>query len=199
MARISTREYRIRLCNSRPVIKQLTVAFQIKGGWITYLPDQKTPYDAYAKHQKVRPTRRVDWGALRTQRGTGRRGRPPLSHVLELMCADEACSRIRKFRGKTEEQLHSRIWMVGWLYQDGIGWCPHHKPGVEDGRYRSGGRVRNRITGYEYTIREYVGKGDHTLNFGKWPELWCEDDAGREQVFIFWNGQPPEGLVLLND
>ena len=168
-------------------------AYILKGGFVRHLYPERT--EDWIREGKA--STRPDWGILRPEKRPGPKPFPR----LVLQCA--ACKRSLVFKGKTHEHAVENAWRGGWQYsKEGTGeedvcLCPKCKPGKANGVYKTGSKVHNRADGGIYKIDSYKPKGGHTINFGKWPELWCTDNRGATKVFIFWNGKPPEGLVKI--
>ncbi len=172
-------------------------AYLVKGGFVRLLPPELDPGSAFRAKAKRRP----DWGALRAEK---RRGPKPYPRLV-LQCQNPQCKkRPATFKGKTMEQALIRSWEVGWYYklerrgeedEYELCFCPKCKPGVQDGKFRKGMVLHNRKDGELYEVVQYLGKGQHPVNIGYWPELWCKDSSGGLKVFIFWNGKIQDGLV----
>ena len=175
-------------------IARLVSAYLMKGGFVWFL--EAEPLLANLSQQKAKT--QPDWKAM----SKSNKGRPPFLRVV-LQCTNSSCKRKpMTFKGATEEKALVKAWKVGWFYreEDGVKWafCPKCKPSVENENYTPGRKLHDREYGYFFTITEYKGRGDHTLNFGHWPELWCIDDrTGDEKVFIFWEGSLPKTVHLV--
>ena len=179
---------------NQTLIKEATLPYLLKGGFIRALPSEKDPTTAWG----LRAKRKTDWGLVRPEKRSGRKPYPR----LELRCINPECRKqAATFKGKTHEQALIRAWEVGWYYrlEDGLElcYCPKCKPGVENGEYKKGSRVHSRVDGETYKVLRWVPKGEHPLNYGYWPELWCLNKSKDERVFIFWKGEPPVGLEMI--
>lgn len=177
------------------LIRQATMAYLMKGGFIRILE----PEPILAKLMQKLKTQ-PDWKALRKE--SKPLGRKPYLRLI-LQCVNPTCKKKpATFKGKDETHALLNAWKVGWdsYEEDGIrfSFCPKCKPGVSNGKYVPGRKLHDRLCGELFTINEYKGKGEHTLNFGHWPELWCTDNIGSEKVFIFWGGRLPDNIHLVS-
>ena len=177
---------------TQALVSGATLPFLLKGGYVRQLEPQMS-WDTLARHKAKQSP---DWGALKKEELIGRKPYPR----LVLACMNPECKKMpATFKGKTEEQALIRAWTIGWYYkmEDGaeVCFCPKCKPGVKSDSYKRGAVMHNRADGELYKVLHYVGKGEHILNLGCWPELWCRDKSGSEKVFIFWEGKCPSGLV----
>ena len=174
-------------------VRELTLAFLIKGGFIKYLPDENDPGSAY---RRARAKRSPDWGLMR--KTPKKRGRQPYKRV-QVYCEFDGCNRHIIAKGKTSSDALIQAWEKGWAIFDDVTLCRKHKPGKPDGRWRKGMVVYHRETGETYKVEEYLPRGEHVLNTSSWPELWCIDKWHRDKVFIFWKNEIPASLAVIGE
>ena len=184
-------------------VEQALCPFLLKGGFIRVLPPEFEWTNARMQQlwgdAIYRTKKRVDWGAVRPEKRLGRK--PWLQLVLE--CQNPDCyKKPATFKGQTIDKALRRAWSMGWHYrvEDGVEicFCSKCKPGVPtNGKFVKGMMLHNRADGELYMVEYYVGKGDHTLNFGHWPELWCLDKNKNIKIFIFWDGEIQTGLAVV--
>ena len=177
------------------IIQRRVEAYLMKGGVIVYYPHQETP----DRNTSIKVRGGIDWGAIRRTIAGKTKKADPEAITLRIMCSNLKCSRARTFKGKDEEHVAVKAWVVGWQRKREKWWCPRHKENMGDTHWAAKGtRVHNRAEGWEYIVKEYKPKGEHPINPSRWPELWCYDPGGKEKVFIFWEGRAPTGLARLH-
>ena len=169
------------------LLAQAVAAYLIKGGYV-----RKLQAGSSLEEARTRATTRPDWGLTRPS--TSPTARRRVSLVID--CAGRCTKRPRTFAGRDDTEAALRAWKAGW--DPGDGYCPRCKPGPGDaGGPQVGVTLHDRESGLQYKVTRYSGKGDHPSNVGKWPEVWCLDGAGHEQVFIMWENRLPDSVRAL--